>query len=59
MMLVDGKQYQAIWRNLSTGQVYVIDQRHLPHSIKQLGMYSFTHNENVKSNLYDETITES
>lgn len=31
-MLVDGKQYQAIWRNLSTGQVSVIDQRHLPHS---------------------------
>ena len=31
-MLVDGKQYQAIWRNVSTGQVFVIDQRHLPHS---------------------------
>ena len=31
-MLVDGKQCQAIWRNLSTGQVFVIDQRHLPHS---------------------------
>lgn len=31
-MLVDGKQYKAIWSNLSTGQVFVIDQRHLPHS---------------------------
>jgi len=30
-MLVGGQQYRAIWRDPSTGQVQVIDQRILPH----------------------------
>ena len=32
MMPVDGKQYRAIWRISSSGQVFVIDQRRLPYS---------------------------
>ena len=31
LMLVNGKQYRAIWIYLSTGRVQVIDQRILPH----------------------------
>ena len=30
-MLVNGKQYRAIWIYPSTGRVQVIDQRILPH----------------------------
>ena len=31
LMLVNGKQYRAIWIYPSTGRVQVIDQRILPH----------------------------
>ncbi len=30
-MLVSGKHYQSIWRDLKTGAIYIIDQRWLPH----------------------------
>ena len=30
-MLVNGKHYQSIWRDLETGAVHIIDQRWLPH----------------------------
>ena len=30
-MLVNGKHYQSIWRDLKTGVIYIIDQRWLPH----------------------------
>ena len=33
-MLVNGKQYQSIWRDLKAGAIYVIDQRWLPHEFK-------------------------
>ena len=32
-MLVDEKQYRSIWRIVSSGQVFVLDQRRLPHSL--------------------------
>ena len=35
-MLVDGKQYRAIWRDPSTGRVKVIDQRILPHRFETM-----------------------
>ena len=35
-MLVDGKQYRAIWRDPFTGRVQVIDQRILPHRFEIL-----------------------
>ena len=30
-MLVNGEHYQSIWRDLKTGEIYIIDQRWLPH----------------------------
>ena len=30
-MLVNGENYQSIWRDLKTGAIYIIDQRWLPH----------------------------
>ena len=30
-MLVNGKNYQSIWRDLKTGAINIIDQRRLPH----------------------------
>ena len=37
-MLVNGKNYQSVWRDPKTGAIYIIDQRWLPHefSIQQL-----------------------
>ena len=33
-MLVHGKHYQSIWRDLEAGAIYIIDQRWLPHEFK-------------------------
>ena len=33
-MLVNGKHYQSIWRDLKAGAIYVIDQRWLPHEFR-------------------------
>ena len=30
-MLVNGEHYQSMWRDLRTGEIYIIDQRWLPH----------------------------
>ncbi len=41
-MLVDGKHFQSIWRDNSTGEIKIIDQRWLPHDFSIVGLNSLS-----------------
>ena len=41
-MLVDGKNFQSIWRNKDSGEIKIIDQRWLPHNFSIVSLSSLT-----------------